>query len=290
MTNTQIFSDRTGRVAFQGALGANSHNACQQTVPNMELFPCIDFDRAFEALTTKQVDLAVIPIENSSAGRVADMHRLLPDSGVNIVGEHFLPIHHTLVARPGSIKSKLTEALSHEQALSQCRAYLEHNKLTPVKFSDTAAAARWIAEEGEDHQAAICPALAAEIYNLQVIDSQINDRAANTTRFLILANESETPAQNIPTVTSMLIRTKSEPASLYKALTSFATLGINITKLESYHVGDRFDVAQFYIDVMVHRDSPEFAIAQRDLEYFCVEGGVRVMGTYPAAAYRFAES
>ena len=165
---------------------------------------------------------------------------------------------------------------------------MEARGLAAKRFSDTAAAAKWVAEEGKDHQAAICPALAADIYPLETLDTHINDRAANTTRFLILSNRPETPPLEGATVTSLLFRTRSEPASLYKALTGFATLGINITKLESYHVGDRFDVAQFYIDVLAHRDSADFAIALRDLEYYCVPGGVRVMGTYPAAAYRTA--
>lgn len=281
-----VFSPRQGRVAFQGALGANSHQACQQTVPNMTVVPCEDFDRAFETLIADKVDLAVIPIENSSAGRVADMHRLLPDSGLHIIGEHFLPIRHALVGLPGADITALRAVYSHEQALSQCRIYLKDRNLTPMKFSDTAAAAKWIAQEGTPDQAAICPPLAADIYNLEILDQEINDRPQNTTRFLILSKTAETPAQGTPAVTSLLFRTRSEPASLFKALTSFATLGINITKLESYMVGDRFDVAQFYIDVLAHKDSDAFAIALRDLTYFCVEGGVRVMGTYPAHPYR----
>ena len=277
---------RTGTVSFQGALGANSHVACSQRLPGMKLLPCEDFDRAFEALIGGAADLAMIPIENSSAGRVADMHRLLPDSGVHIIGEHFLPIRHTLVGRKGVKLDQIREALSHEQALSQCHSYLKTKGIQAVRFSDTAAAAKWLAQEGADHQAAICPAMAADIYDLDILDEGINDRAANTTRFLILSREEETPSKATPAVTSLLFRTRSEPASLFKALTSFATLGINITKLESYMVGDRFDVAQFYIDVLAHKDSEAFGIALRDLTYFCVESGVRVMGCYPADGYR----
>lgn len=278
--------NRTGRVAFQGALGANSHQACLQTAPSMELLPCEDFDRAFEAVIGGQADLAVIPIENSSAGRVADMHRLLPGSGLHIIGEHFLPIVHTLVGLPGAKITDITQAFSHEQALSQCRTYLSERSIAAQKFSDTAAAAKWLAHEGSQHQAAICPEFAAEIYGLDILDRAVNDREQNTTRFLILSPEEITPSAQAPTLTSLLFRTRSEPASLYKALTSFATLGINITKLESYMVGDRFDVAQFYIDVVAHKDSDAFEIALRDLTYFCVDKGVRVMGCYPAAPYR----
>ena len=285
-TRLPPLADRTGRVAFQGALGANSHNACQQTLPQMDLLPCEDFERAFEALAAGDADLAVIPIENSSAGRVADMHRLLPDSAAHIIGEHFMPVHHALAVRPGVAKAQIREVLSHEQALSQCRAYLGSHGLRAVKFSDTAAAAKWLAEAGADHQAVICPALAARIYGLPILDQPINDRPNNTTRFLILSQTPETPPLDGSTLTSLLFRTKSEPASLFKALSSFATLGMNITKLESYMVGDRFDVAQFYIDVVTHGDSAAFQIALRDLRYFCVEDGVRLMGTYPAAAYR----
>ncbi len=285
-TRLPPLADRMGRVAFQGALGSNSHNACQQTLPRMDPLPCEDFERAFEALTAGNADLAVIPIENSSAGRVADMHRLLPESAAHIVGEHFMPVHHALAVRPGVMKAQIREVLSHEQALSQCRAYLSARGLRAVRFSDTAAAAKWLADAGADHQAVICPALAARIYGLHILDQPINDRPNNTTRFLILSKTSETPPREGATMTSLLFRTKSEPASLFKALSSFATLGINITKLESYLVGERFDVAQFYIDVVTHRDSPAFQIALRDLRYFCVDDGVRLMGTYPAAAYR----
>ena len=267
-------------------MGANSHLACIQRLPAMDLLPCEDFDRAFEVLVGGLADLAMIPIENSSAGRVADMHRLLPDSGLHVIGEHFLPIRHTLVGRKGAIIDQIREALSHEQALSQCRGYLKSRGIQAVGFSDTAAAAKWLAQEGADHQAAICPALAADIHDLDILQEGINDRSTNTTRFLILSREEETPEPDAPAVTSLLFRTRSEPASLFKALTSFATLGINLTKLESYMIGDRFDVAQFYIDVLAHKDSDAFAIALRDLTYFCVEGGVRVMGCYPADPYR----
>ena len=279
-------TQRTGRVAFQGALGANSHVACTHIVPKMDLLACEDFDRAFNALIKGEGDLAVIPIENSSAGRVADIHRLLPDSGLYIIGEHFLPIHHALVGQTDTVFEDIREALSHEQALSQCRNYLKSNHIQAVKFSDTAAAAKWLAEKGQPHQAAICPALAAEIYGLKILQANISDQASNTTRFLILSRDEETPPMSGPTLTSLLFRTKSEPASLFKALTSFATLGINMTKLESYMIGDRFDVAQFYIDVLAHKDSQAFAIALRDLQYFCGDENVRVMGTYDAHAFR----
>ena len=281
-----VFSQEVGTVAFQGALGANSHKACKETVPNMDLLPCVDFDRAFESLISGEADLAVIPIENSSAGRVADIHRLLPDSGLHIVGEHFLPIPHCLVAPKGVKIADIRQVYSHEQALSQCRGYLNERGLEATKFGDTAAAAQWVARQGAGDRAAICPALAAEIYDLNILDHNINDRPGNTTRFLILARSPRTPPLGAMTITSLLFRTKSEPASLYKALTGFATLRINITKLESYLVGDRFNTAQFYIDVVAHRQSADFAIALKDLSYFCEPEGVRVMGSYLAHAYR----
>ena len=234
--------------------------------------------------------MAVIPIENSSAGRVADMHRLLPESGLHIIAEHYQPIRHALVAQKGVDKASIREVFSHEQALSQCRDYLRDNGMEPHKFSDTAAAAAWVAEHGAAHQAAICPAFAADIYGLDVLETPINDRAQNTTRFVVLSKTAETPAADVPSVTSLLFKTRSEPAALYKALTSFATLGINITKLKSYFIGDRFDVAQFYIDVMAHEGSEAFEIALRDLRYFCVEGGIRLMGTYPAHEFRLTSA
>ena len=283
---TALLNARHGIAAFQGALGANSHQACRLTVPQMDVLPCADFERAIEAVVDGAADVAVIPIENSSAGRVADMHRLLPDSGLHIIAEHYQPIAHALVAQPGVDKAAIREVFSHEQALSQCRTYLRSHAMEPHKFSDTAAAAAWIASSGARHQAAICPAFAADIYGLNVLETPINDRAENTTRFFILSREAQAPAPDVPAITSLLFKTRSEPACLYKALTGFATLGINITKLESYLIGDRFDVAQFYIDVMAHSGSSEFEIALRDLRYFCVDDGVRLMGCYPAHAFR----
>jgi len=272
------------RIAFQGAFGANSDMACRAVFPDYETVPCFSFEDAFVALRDGNVDLAMIPIENSVAGRVADVHHLLPDSGFHIVGEHYQPISHHLLAIKGARLQDITRVESHVQALAQCRQWLRKNKITPIIHADTAGAAEDISKRSDKTIGAIASDLAAKIYGLESLATDIADGAQNTTRFLILAREAKKPSQDLPCMTTMVFRVRSVPASLYKALGGFASNGINITKLESYLVDGSFTAAQFYIDVEGHPELASFRHAFDELSFFAHE--VRILGVYPAHSFR----
>jgi len=273
------------RIAFQGLAGANSDTACRTCYPDMETLPCPSFEDAFAAVAEGKARLAMIPIDNSSAGRVADIHHLIPDSGLHIVAEHFQPIRHQLLGLPGSRRDGLRRVRSHVQALSQCRGYLRARGLEPEIAADTAGAAADLHALGDPAVAAIAPALAAEIYGLEVLDRDINDRPDNTTRFVVMAAEPLHPPLNgEPVVTSFVFRVRSVPAALYKALGGFATNGVNITKLESYIVDGFFTVAQFYADIEGHPDDRLVRLALEELSFFSRE--VKVLGVYPAHPFR----
>ncbi len=276
------------RIAFQGLAGANSDMACRACYPDMETLPCPSFEDAFGAVQEGQAELAMIPIDNSSAGRVADIHHLLPESGLHIVGEHFQAIRHQLLGLPGSSLEGLKRVRSHVQALSQCRRYLIDRGLEREIFADTAGAAQSLAELDDPSVGAIAPALAAEIYGLQVLDRNVNDTDDNTTRFVIMAAEPlHPPAEDGPVVTSFVFRVRSVPAALYKSLGGFATNGVNITKLESYIVDGNFTVAQFYADIEGHPDDRLVRLALEELSFFSKE--VNVLGVYPAHPFRRGE-
>lgn len=273
------------RIAFQGLAGANSDMACRACYPDMETLPCPSFEDAFAAVSEGEARLAMIPIDNSSAGRVADIHHLIPDSGLHIVAEHFQPIRHQLLGLPGSRMAGLKRVRSHVQALSQCRSYLRARGLQPEIAADTAGAAESLLTLGDPAVGAIAPALAAEIYGLEILDRDINDRADNTTRFVVMAAEpSHPPLNGVPVVTSFVFRVRSVPAALYKALGGFATNGVNITKLESYIVDGFFTVAQFYADIEGHPDDRLVRLALEELSFFSRE--VKVLGVYPAHPFR----
>ncbi|MBC6404945.1 MAG: prephenate dehydratase [Rhodospirillales bacterium] len=278
-------SGAEGRIAFQGFAGANSDMACRSCYPGMETLPCTSFEEAFAAVQEGRAALAMIPIDNSSAGRVADIHHLLPESGLHIVGEHFQAIRHQLLGLPGTALSGLKRVRSHVQALSQCRGYLRDRGLEREIVADTAGAARSIKELGDPSVGAIAPRLAAEIYGLALLDGDINDSADNTTRFVIMAAEpSDPPSDEGPIVTSFVFRVRSVPAALYKALGGFATNGVNIAKLESYIIDGNFTVAQFYADIEGHPDMRPVRLALEELSFFSRE--VRVLGVYPAHPFR----
>ena len=272
-------------IAFQGVLGAYSDMACRAAYPDMTTLPCASFEDTFAALTEERAALAMIPIENSSAGRVADIHHLLPDSGLHIVGEHFERVNHQLLAPRGSTLDGLVTVHSHVQALSQCRAFIRDRALKPAVHADTAGAAAEVAERGDHSQAAIASELAAEIYGLDVLLGDIEDAEHNTTRFLIMAKEpiDPDPAEG-PVVTSFVFRVRSVPAALYKALGGFATNGVNITKLESYIIDGSFTVAQFYADIEGHPDQRPVRLALEELSFFSRE--VRILGVYHSAPFR----
>ena len=279
--------DRTGRIAFQGELGANSDMACRQMFPAMTPVPCPTFEDAFAAVAGGDCALAMIPIDNSIAGRVADIHHLLPESGLNIVGEHFLPIRFQLMAVPGAGRGAIRRVHSHIHALGQCRGVIRRNGWTGVVAGDTAGAARWVAERGDAAEAALAPALAAELYGLEIIERDVEDAEHNTTRFVVLSRRPEEPDPALSgdrVVTTFVFRVKNIPAALYKAMGGFATNGVNMTKLESYQLGASFTATQFYADIDGRPGEPAVDRAMDELRFFTSEH--RILGTYRAARPR----
>lgn len=276
---------RTKRISFQGWPGANSDMASRQAFPDAETVPCPSFEEALAAVHDGRADLGMIPIENSIAGRVADMHHLLPESGLHIIGEHFLRVNHQLVAVPGAKLADIHEVHSHVQALGQCRQWLRARGLRPVNHADTAGAARMVAERGDPAIAAISSRLAAEIYKLEILAGDIEDAEHNTTRFVVLSRDPVRPKPNNgPVMTSFVFEVRSVPAALYKALGGFATNGVNITKLESYMLGGRFSQTQFYADVEGHPDDQALRFALEELQFFT--RNFHLLGVYPAHPFR----
>jgi prephenate dehydratase len=274
-------------VVFQGEPGANSHIACREVYPDFEPVPCDTFEDAFAAIQNGEADLGMIPIENSVAGRVADIHHLMPTSGLNIIGEFFLPLSHQLMAVKGASLATIKTAQSHVMALGQCRNIIRKLGLKAVVGADTAGSARQIAEAGDITQSAIASRLAAEIYGLDIIAENIEDEAHNTTRFIILSREADwAPVNNGPTVTTFVFRVRNVPAALYKAMGGFATNGVNMTKLESYQLDGEFFATQFYADVEGHPDDRPLKLALEELAFFSKE--LRILGVYPAHSYRIA--
>ena len=272
------------KIAFQGALGAYSDLACRSVFPDAETMPCPAFEDVFTAVREGRADVAMLPIENSIAGRVADIHHLLPEGGLHIVGEHYQPVVHHLLALPGAKLSDIKTARSHIQGLMQCREFLRTNNIAPVTRSDTAGSAEEISKLGDKSIAAIASELAGKIYGLQSLAGNIADRKNNTTRFLILTREATRPVPGGKAVTTVVFRVRSVPAALYKAMGGFATNGINITKLESYLVDDSFTAAQFYMDVEGHPDDVAMRGALEELHFFAQE--VKILGAYPAHPFR----
>jgi len=276
--------ERARRVAFQGTAGAYSHLACRETLPLLEAVAHASFEDAFAAVREGACDLAMIPIENSVAGRVADIHTLMPQGNLHIVGETFLRVNHQLLAPHGTRLAELTHVHSHEQALGQCRRYLHARGLEPVVHADTAGAAQMVAAARRPGHGAIASILAAEIYALDVIASDVEDAEHNTTRFVILADQPWLPPREVgPCVTTFVFRVRNVPAALYKGLGGFATNGVNMTKLESYVEPD-FNQARFYADVIGHPSDGALANALEELGFFSDE--LRVLGTYPAHGFR----
>ena len=272
-------------IAFQGLPGAYSDLACRDAYPGWNTLPCPSFEAAMDAVRDEQAALAMLPCENSLAGRVPDIHRLLPDSGLSVVGEHFERVEHCLLAPPGATLSTIKRARSHPVALGQVRGILRELRLQPVIEADTAGAAHLVAGMGGVEDAAIASALAAEIYGLRVLRRNVEDAAHNTTRFYVCAPEPRTPPPDTPNcVTTFVFRVRNIPAALYKALGGFATNGVNMTKLESYMLDGEFTATQFLADVDGHPEHPPVRRALEELEYFSRE--LRVLGTYPAGRYR----
>ncbi|BAQ16217.1 prephenate dehydratase [Methyloceanibacter caenitepidi] len=282
---TAMATKRANRIAFQGEPGANSHLAANDAYPDMEAVPCATFEDALAAVKTGAAKLAMIPIENSVAGRVADIHHLLPDSGLYIIGEHFERIRHQLLTLPGAKLSDLKSVHSHIMALGQCRKVIAELRLKPVTEADTAGAARHVSEAADPTQAAIASKLAAEIYGLRVAKKDVEDAAHNTTRFVILsAKPVKTKADDGPVLTTFVFRVRNVPAALYKALGGFATNGVNMTKLESYQLEGSFNATMFYADIEGHPDERPVQLAMEELDFYTSE--ITLLGTYPASPFR----
>ncbi|WP_398474975.1 prephenate dehydratase [Tardiphaga sp.] len=273
------------KIAFQGEPGANSHNAIAEAFPHAEPLPCATFEDALAAISSGEADLGMIPIENSIAGRVADIHHLLPASGLHIIGEWFIPIHHQLMAPRGAKIEDLKTIESHVHALGQCRRLIRKLGVRSIVAADTAGSARIVAERGDKSCGSLAPRLAAEIYGLDILAEDVEDESHNTTRFVILSKDAKWADQGKePLVTSFVFRVRNIPAALYKALGGFATNGVNMTKLESYMVDGEFFATQFYADVDGHPDDRNLAFALEELKFFSRE--FRIVGVYPAHPFR----
>ena len=273
---------KTNNIAFQGVLGAYSHMACQAHRPDLTPLPCASFSEMIAAVQDGGADCAMVPVENSTAGRVADIHHLLPESGLFIISEHSQPVAHKLLGIKGAQLSDITEVHSHEQGLAQCRLTLHKMGIKPVIHSDTAGAAKDIAARGERHVGAIASALAGEIYGLDTVQDSITDKLTNTTRFLVMSREHTVPKEiTAPAMTTIIFEVRSVPAVLYKALGGFATNGINLTKLESYMLDGSMNAARFYVDCEGHPETASMKLALEELQFYCTDGGIRILGTYP---------
>ncbi|WP_102961021.1 prephenate dehydratase [Mangrovicella endophytica] len=300
-----------GKIAFQGEPGANSDMACQAMYPDLEPLPCPSFDDAFAAVESGEAALAMIPIENTLAGRVADIHRLMPEKKLQIVGEYFMPIHFQLMALPGARREEIRTVHSHVHALGQCRDYLRRNGWKPMIAGDTAGSAREVAAMGDPTQAALAPELAAGYYGLTILDRNVEDSENNVTRFVVLRDPARIQlsdpeerrlslwaardpqqvengrayiSRNV--VTTFVFRVRNIPAALYKALGGFATNGINMTKLESYQIGGSFSATQFYADIEGHPHDPAVSRALEELSFFSDE--FLCLGVYRASPERHA--
>jgi prephenate dehydratase len=275
------------RIAFQGEPGANSHIACREAYPRYEALPCATFEDAFAAVRTGKAKLAMIPIDNSVAGRVADIHHLMPRSGLHIVAEWFLPVQHQLLAPYGATLRTIRTVESHVHALGQCRNIIRKLGIKPVVAADTAGAAREVAEAGDVSRAALATKLAGKIYGLKILKKDIADAKHNTTRFVVLARKPNWASRKEGRVmTTFVFEVRNIPAALYKALGGFATNGVNMTKLESYMVNGSFAATQFYADVQGHPKDRGLELALDELEFVSQPKSLKILGVYPAHAFR----
>src|SRR6204780_1544456 len=278
-------STKIMKIAFQGEPGANSHIAIAEAYPDAEALPCPTFEDALAAISSGEADLGMIPIENSVAGRVADIHHLLPQSGLFIVGEWSLPIHHQLMAPRGAKLADIRTVESHVHALGQCRRIIRQLGISPIVAGDTAGSARVVAQRGEKTRPSIASKLASEIYGLDILAEDVEDESHNTTRFVVLAREANWARQGSgPLVTSFVFRVRNLPAALYKALGGFATNGVNMTKLESYMENGAFIATFFYSEVDGRPEDKGLAFALEELKFFSRE--FRIVGVYPAHPFR----
>ncbi len=273
-----------GRIAFQGELGAYSHQACAQARPDFEPVPCQTFEDVVEMTRSRQVELGMLAVENSTYGRVADVHSLLPKAGLHIVDEAFVRVHVNLLGIKGARLEDVREAHGHVVILPQCAGFLKSHGIRGVVSSDNARAAREVAEARDPSRAALASELAAQIYGLEVLVPQIEDQKNNTTRFLVMARDADPSRRADHMITTFTFRVRNIPAALYKALGGFATNGVNMTKLESYMVGGSFTATEFYADIEGHPEDPAVQRALEEARYFTSK--LEILGVYPAALDR----
>ena len=278
--------DNNNKIAFQGVAGAYSHMACEAVKPEMEPLACPSFEDMLNEVQLGNANLAMVPVENSIAGRVADIHQLLPSSGLHIIGEHFQRVNHHILAPRGAKLKNLTHVHSHAQGLAQCRNRIRALNLVPVMHPDTAGAAKDISERGDIKVGAIASRLSAKIYDLEILFESAEDDSHNITRFLIMSSNPSVPRNHTGMITTLVFQLRSVPAALYKALGGFATNGINLTKLESYIRPGIAESAQFYMDVQAHSEDPAMLRALEELRFYCNHDEVHLLGTYPASPDR----
>ena len=277
-------NETNGKIAFQGELGAYSHQACREVYPDLAPLPCPTFEAALEAVRGREADLAMMPIENSTYGRVADLHHLLPTSGLYLIGEHFVPVHLQLLGVRGSKLDQVVEAQSHTVALGQCKSFLSAHGIAAVTGGDTAGSAAQVAEAGDPARAAIASALAGEIHGLDVLAPDIEDNAHNTTRFLVMSRQRVEAEPGARAMTSFVFEVRNVPAALYKAMGGFATNGVNMVKLESYMIDGAFTATQFYAEIEGHPEERRVQLAFEELGFFTKHQ--KVLGVYDRAAFR----
>ena len=278
----------TQKIVYQGEPGAYSHLACSQFYPGHEPVACPSFAKAFAQVRSGEAQCAMIPVENTVAGRVSDIYHLLPDGGLHIIGERYLPVHHQLLGIKGAQLSDIRSARSHHMALGQVRNFLSEHDIDAIVDVDTAGAARKVAAGSDKTVAAVASHLASETYGLDILAKDIEDAAHNTTRFIVLADAPVLPDLDVPSVSSFVFKVRSVPSALYKALGGFASNGLNLTKLESYMVGGSFTAAQFYADVEGHIDSPAMKNALEELGFF--SENITHLGTYPMDDIRLSKA
>ena len=271
----------TGRIAFQGEPGAYSHQACRQSRPQIDVLPCATFEAVIDAVRDGQATLGMLAVENSTYGRVADVHTLLPQSGLHIIDEAFVRVHISLLAVKGTPLAAVRRVRCMSILQGQCRTFLKAHNLATLNWHDNAAGARAVAELGDPAEAALASELAAEIYGLEILARQIEDQANNTTRFLVMSRQPDHARRGAgKMITTFTFRVRNIPAALYKAMGGFATNGVNMTKLESYMVGDSFNATEFYADIEGHPDDANVALALEEVRYFTTE--MNILGVYPA--------
>lgn len=277
-------NDGDNLIAFQGEFGANSDTACRNAYPDMEPFPCATFADALAAVKSGQCKLGMIAIENTLAGRVADIHDMLPDSDLHIVAEYFLPIHFHLMVVPGTKIEEIKTVYSHVHAIGQCREIVAKYGWQVVVAGDTAGSARIVSELNDPTIAAFAPELAAELYGVEILQRRVEDAAHNTTRFVVLSRDPVVPARDVPVTTCFVFRVRNVPAALYKAMGGFATNGVNMTKLESYMIDGRFTATQFLAEIEGHPDDENVKLAMEELAFYTDH--IKILGVYPISSQR----